>query len=262
MHQDLQIRSVQLLVSNLKRSVEFYAGQLGLAIASRRDAQASLSTSAGAESLLTLSEDSAARRTSPDAAGLFHAALLLPSRAALGRWLHDVTRKGVSLDGFSDHGVSEAIYLQDPDGNGLEFYADRPREAWPFSDGELQMTTEPLDVQDLLASGVNERGSPLTNARWGHLHLRVTDLDRSEAFYSAQLGLSLMQRFGPSARFFSAEGYHHHLGLNRWGGVRNPHPEGSLGLKEAVFARRGADTSTTLADPDGIRLQVIPLKKT
>jgi catechol 2,3-dioxygenase len=206
-----------------------------------------------------LAEQPGTARPGREAAGLFHAALLLPGRAALGAWLARAAERGVSFDGFSDHGVSEAVYLSDPDGIGFEFYTDRPRAAWPFVGGELAMTTDALDVQDLLDAGKSAAGpSPLAGARWGHLHLRVTDLERSEAFYRSALGLAVMQRSYPGARFLAADGYHHHLGLNIWGQPRLAAQPDRAGLVEAIIARRAAAAETVLADPDGIRLRVLP----
>jgi catechol 2,3-dioxygenase len=189
---------------------------------------------------------------------LFHAALLFPTRATLGAWLQFAAERGVDFEGFSDHGVSEAIYLSDPDGNGLEFYADRPFEQWPYAKGELAMTTRPLSVRSLLAEASPAGPTPLHGASWGHLHLRVTDLERSESFYKEKLGVEVMQRSFPGARFLAADNYHHHIGLNTWGAPRRAQPEDALGLAEATFARAGATRETTFIDPDGIHLRVQP----
>jgi len=260
MSASLELISVQLRVANLERSVAFYAGQLGFHLRERDSRTASLAMSLNGPASLILLEDRQAQPAPPDAAGLFHAAVLLASRAALGSWLRTTADAGVKFEGFSDHGVSEAIYLSDPDGNGLEFYADRPREAWPFRKGQLQMFTEPLAVPELLAAGTTHSGAPLVGAKWGHLHLRVTSLEKSQAFYGAKLGVELMQEFGDSARFLAVDGYHHHLGINRWGGVHQPQPSGSLGLAEAVFARSGIKEENRVRDPDGISVRVTPDK--
>lgn len=260
MHHSLALDSVHLRVANLHRSLPFYLDQLGFVMVSHDAVHATLATEPKARRILTLAEHPDATRPTRDAAGLFHAALLLPSRAALGAWLARAAERGVAFDGFSDHGVSEAIYLSDPDGIGFEFYADRPRVDWPLAAGELAMTTDPLDVQDLLAARTTDSSpSPLAGARWGHLHLRVTDLGRSESFYRTALGLDVMQGSYPGARFLAADGYHHHLGLNIWGRPQQPAPPDRVGLIEAVFAHRATVAETTLADPDGIRLRVRPL---
>ena len=256
----LQLASVHLRVPDLARSLDFYAGKLGFAVVQRDGHSATLAVAPDAPAILTLTEDRGARPAPRDAAGLFHAALLFPGRAALGAWLRLAAERGVEFDGFSDHGVSEAIYFSDPDGNGLEFYSDRARDAWPFAaDGQLAMGTQPLDIPSLLSAAPAATAAPLAGARWGHLHLRVTDLAQSEKFYREALGLALTQASYPGARFLAADGYHHHLGLNSWGHPRVPQPPGALGLAEATFARAGVAAAQPLADPDGIALHVVPL---
>lgn len=257
MNPTLQLHAVTLRVADLARSLRFYVGQVGFVAVNTTGTTAALATSAGAPVLLTLQEDRAAPPAPRDAAGLFHAALLLPGHAALGAWLRHALDAGVALDGGSDHGVSEAIYFNDPDGNGLEFYADRPRAVWPFANGRVAMGTEPLDIEKLLADATPPSASPLAGARWGHLHLRVTSLDRSDAYYRRTLGLELTQDSFAGARFLAADGYHHHLGLNTWGRPRQAQPAGALGLSEATFARRGSSSDQHLTDPDGIHLRVI-----
>ena len=254
----LQLTSVHLRVADLARSVNFYAGALGFIVATRDAAHAELTTVDGAPPLLTLTKDRAASGPSRDDAGLFHAALLFPSRAKLGSWLKHAVSRGLELDGFSDHGASEAIYFTDPDGNGLEFYVDRPRTTWPVdANGGLAMVTKPLALQSLLAEAAPTGDTPLAGARWGHLHLRVTDLDRSEKFYGDTLGMALTQGSYPGARFLAADGYHHHLGLNTWGHPRSPQAPGALGLAEATFARTGLAVAQTVRDPDGISLHLV-----
>ena len=260
MNPSLQLASVHLRVADLARSVEFYAGRLGFAPLHSAGNRAELAVGPGSPAILTLTEDRDAPPAPHAAAGLFHAALLLPSRAALGNWLRRAGEGGVEFDGFSDHGVSEALYFSDPDGNGLEFYADRPRDRWPFAaNGEVAMITKPLALQNLLADAGSAAAAPLAGAHWGHLHLRVTDLDRSEKFYRATLGVALTQGSYPGARFLAADGYHHHLGLNTWGQPRAPRPPEALGLVEATFARAGVTTPQTTHDPDGIALRLVQL---
>ncbi len=255
----LEIESVHLRVSDLARSVEFYTRQLGFTVAdSTAAASVVLAAEPGGRGTLVLTEDRKAHRAPTDAAGLFHAALLLPSRAALGRWLRHAADANVEFDGFSDHGVSEAIYLADPDGNGLEFYADRSPEQWPLRHGNLEMITAPLNVRVLLNDAATDDGPVLAGARWGHLHFRVSNLDRSEKFYASTLGLELTQRFGDSARFLAADGYHHHIGLNTWGGVRQAQPSDALGLVEATLSSRQVSTAQSVRDPDGIALRLLP----
>jgi catechol 2,3-dioxygenase len=167
--------------------------------------------------------------------GLFHLAILLPDRLDLARALRRVARAGWSLSGASDHLVSEALYLSDPEGNGIEIYRDRPREQWSYADGELRMATLPLDLDGVIGElGTEEQGpevmSPQT--RIGHIHLNVGDLDEAEAFYHGLLGFDVTVRGYPGALFLSSGGYHHHVGVNTWAGVgAPPPPPGSRGLR-------------------------------
>ena len=255
----LQLTAVQLRVVDLSRSLEFYVRRVGFGVVSQTASEAELGATGNA-AILRLQEKPDASRAPPDSAGLFHVALLFPQRGGLGGWLQFAAGNGVDFEGFSDHGVSEAIYLSDPDGNGLEFYADRPRELWPHANGELAMTTRPLAVRSLLAEAIPAGANPLAGAGWGHLHLRVTDLDRSEAFYQDTLGVEVRQRSFPGARFLAADGYHHHLGLNTWGGPRVAQPAAAVGIAEATFARRDAVTESVIADPDGIHIRVQPAR--
>lgn len=254
----LVITSVELRVRDLAPTTEFYAGKLGFVVVQQSERATQLATEPGAAPILTLTAAPGAG-AAPAAAGLFHAALLLPSRRALAAWLRHVAVEKVPLEGLGDHGVSEAVYLSDPEGNGLEFYADRPRERWPFRGDEVAMYTRAVNVPQLLAEPEPPPGTPLLRgARWGHVHLRVTDLDRAEEFYGRELGLAVTQRSFPGARFMAADGYHHHLGLNIWGEPRGAQPDGALGLAGAAVRRRGA-AAEELRDPDGIHWRVAPL---
>ena len=255
----LDLNSIVLRVAHLARSVEFYTQRLGFVAIRQTAGQAELAAAPNSPVLLTLLDAPAAPAAPRDAAGLFHSALLFPSRAALGGWWRFAAENRVDFDGFSDHGVSEAIYLSDPDGNGLEFYADRPRDTWPFAaNGEVAMTTLALDVPSLLAAATLPAQQPvLAGAHWGHLHLRVSDLGVSESFYRKHLSMVVTQSTYPGARFLAADGYHHHLGLNTWGEPRRPQPSNALGLAEATFVGSQRLHDAHLADPDGIRLQLL-----
>lgn len=255
----LTIRSISLRVPVLARSLDFYTRQVGFAVAARDDGTAALTTADGAPPILHLIEAPHAARPPHTAAGLFHAALLLPNRDALGAWLRGAAGRGVEFDGFSDHLVSEAIYFSDPDGNGLEFYADRPRNLWPFAQGEIQMVTRPLDLPSLIGVAKASGPAPLAGATWGHVHLRVTDLDRSERFYCDELGLAVTQRSYPGARFLAADGYHHHVGLNVWSRPRQPQPADALGLDAVTFGVQTATAERELLDPDHLRIRIAPL---
>jgi catechol 2,3-dioxygenase len=217
---------VVLTVANLARSVGFYEGVLGLA-AAHRDRQAAV-LAAGDTALVGLLEAPGARPPARRATGLYHLAILMPSRPALARALARLLEARYPIQGASDHLVSEAIYLADPDGHGIELYADRPRDRWPRRGEIVQMATDPLDLGELLG----EAGPPGAGgargidpaARIGHVHLRVADLGASEAFYHGVLGFEVMQRDYPGALFVAAGGYHHHIGLNIWGSAGAPPP--------------------------------------
>jgi catechol 2,3-dioxygenase len=216
--------AVRLVVRDLGRSLRYYQERIGLRLLRREDGAAALG--ADQDVLLTLVEQPDALPVQRGRTGLYHFALLTPDRVALSRVLNHLLATQTPIDGASDHGVSEALYLSDPDGHGIEIYRDRPRREWPFVKGSLGMTTDPLDVRGLVAAD-------RTRAPWegidphtvmGHVHLHVADLAAAEHFYVDLLGLDLMQRFGGQAAFVSAGGYHHHLGLNTWAGIGAPPP--------------------------------------
>jgi catechol 2,3-dioxygenase len=176
--------------------------------------------------------------------GLFHLAIVVPSRADLARALQRVADAGWRLTGASDHLVSEALYLNDPEGNGIELYRDRPREEWPVRDGVLQMDTLPLDLDGVLGElRKDDEGSGMPQGtRIGHVHLNVGDLTAAEAFYSGALGFDITVRGYPGALFVSAGGYHHHIGFNTWAGEGAPAPPpGSRGLRQFEIRLPGRD---------------------
>jgi catechol 2,3-dioxygenase len=229
----LRLGPVHLDVSSLDESIAFYERALGLHVHRRGDGFAAIGT--GGEDLVVLNEE-------PDAepggrhAGLYHFAMLFDSRRELARAVLRLASTGTRIEGASDHGVSEAIYLRDPDDNGIELYADRPRDQWPppRTAGErVEMYTIALDVQSLLA--VADAEEPPARAgpglQTGHVHLHVADVKRALGFYRDVLGFEVMVNLG-SAAFVSAGGYHHHLGFNAWlGGDVTPRPAGTAGLR-------------------------------
>jgi len=231
-HPQTQIGLVSLTVSDLRRSLLFYTHNIGLKVRHQDDQTAVLGTSD--RPLLHLVEQPGAKHQA-NATGLYHFALLLPSRVELAKSLKHMIQTETPLGGFSDHSVSEAIYLSDPDGNGIEIYRDRQRSEWPMRDGRLQMNTLPLDLQGLIGE-LNGRtpawdGMP-AGTTMGHIHLHIRDVDEAEAFYSDVLGFDRIMRYGPSAAFVSAGGYHHHIGLNTWAGRgAPPPPAGAVGLR-------------------------------
>jgi catechol 2,3-dioxygenase len=210
-------------------------------------------------------------------AGLYHFAILLPDRAHLARALRHLIESETPIEGASDHAVSEAVYLHDPEGNGIEIYADRPRERWPSRGGRLEMTTKALALDDLFRSGPGGWEGMPEGTRIGHIHLRVNDLARAEAFYAEILGFDVMVRAYAGALFVAAGGYHHHIGLNTWAGPLPPADPGAPGLRyftvvlpdpgaagviaararaDRIDARPGENGGLMLRDPDGIGVMV------
>jgi catechol 2,3-dioxygenase len=223
--------AVELSVADLDRSIAFYDHALGLRVLERADGRASLG--AGTE-LLRLVEEPGARPAA-GFTGLFHFALLVPERADLARWLAHVARERVPLTGASDHFVSEAIYLRDPDEHGIEVYRDRPREHWEHQVERL--TTLPLDLDDLLGevSGDEPFESLADGTTMGHVHLRVADVPATVDFYRDVVGFDLMVALAGQAAFLAAGGYHHHLGANVWESRGAPAaPEGTARLLHAT----------------------------
>jgi catechol 2,3-dioxygenase len=232
--EDTHIASAHLKVADLERSLDFYAGILGFRQIRREDGSMALSATGDPPGLLLFREQPGARPKPFRATGLFHVAIRLPDRRSLARLLQNLLQNNVRLQGASDHRVSEALYLADPDGNGLELYVDRPREQWPVYDGQVAMTTERLDLNHLLAE-IQEDSEPWAGidpgADIGHVHLQVSDLSQAEAFYHGLVGLEVTQRSYPGALFLSAGGYHHHVGVNVWNSLgASPPPENASGL--------------------------------
>jgi catechol 2,3-dioxygenase len=228
------IGAVHLTISDLARSVRFYQSHLGFLVHRRDDRTAWLG--AGGPDLLVLSQCETAPRVR-GTTGLYHFAILVPTRADLARALRRLVATDTVMQGAADHGVSEALYLADPDGNGIEIYRDRPRAEWPWVGGHLRMGADPIDVEELLAetAAVDDNAGVATGTLMGHVHLHVARLEDAERFYVDVLGFQLMQRYGPSALFVSAGGYHHHIGLNTWAGVgAPPPPPGAIGLRHFV----------------------------
>jgi catechol 2,3-dioxygenase len=250
----LSIGSVRLDVVDLIRSTEFYERVLGLPLISREQDSALLGADAQhpALELRALAEPTALM---PHSTGLFHVAWLHPSRAALAETVRRVAGARWPIDGASDHGVSEALYLSDPDGLGIEIYADRPRETWqrPASGHGVVMVTLALDVDDLLAQAPGAPGESVApGTSIGHVHLKVADVPQATAFYRDALGFE-EQALLPSAAFVSAGGYHHHIGLNSWQSAgASASPPNAPGLREIGF--EVATDGVVLEDPDGIRL--------
>jgi catechol 2,3-dioxygenase len=263
---------VHLTVSDLPRSLGYYRGSVGLEVIEQTGQTATLG--AGGRRLLVLVEEVGAG-PGFGFTGLYHFALLLSERADLARWLAHAARDRVPLVGLSDHFVSEALYLSDPDGHGIEIYWDRPREHW---EGKVasRMTTIPLDVDDLFAELPDRASEPFerlpADTVMGHVHLKVAAIANTVAFYRDRLGFGLMAQLGAQAAFLSAGGYHHHIGANTWESAgAAPPPAGTAALRHATIvlpdsaeldrilthAEDAIDATPAgpiLADPSGNRL--------
>jgi catechol 2,3-dioxygenase len=227
------VKRVDLRVDDVESAVAFYRDVVGL-----EDPSA----------LVGLTSDGVTSRAPRRAAGLFHTAFLFPTRADLADALR---RAAPYLTGASDHGVSEALYLDDPAGNGVELYWDRPRDVWP-----KDMFTAPLDLQDLAGQSSGSPRAP-EGTHIGHVHLKVSDLPRAEEFWLGSLGFDLMHRYGDQAAFVATGGYHHHVGLNTWMSLGAPlAPPDAAGLDRVVFAADGEGRAA--ADPDGIAVVLEP----
>ena len=273
------VGTVDLQVSDLERSLAFYERVLGLKVSARTDGRADLGAAGEGVPLVRLHERPRARHVPPNGRiGLYHFAILLPDRAALGRFVAHLAELGARA-GAADHLVSEALYLQDPDGLGIEVYADRPRDVWQWADGEVRMATLPLDAAGVVAAGGGERwtGMP-AGTTMGHVHLHVGDLPTASSFYHDALGLDTTVRSYTGALFMSAGGYHHHLGLNTWAGpdaipARDDEArliswqlvlpdDGSLAeakrsIESGGFEAREADGGWFSGDPWGTTLHVV-----
>ncbi len=233
--------AVELSVSDLDRSLDYWQNTVGLRVLSRENGRASLGTDA--EVVRFVEEPGA--RPADGYTGLYHVALLVPDRVSLARWLAHAARERIALEGLSDHAVSEAIYLRDPDRHGIEIYADRPREQWEGKVTEL-MTTLPLDVESLLGELEDPAAEPFDGlpegTLTGHVHLRLADVPSAVEFYRDVLGMGLMAQLGPMAAFLSAGGYHHHIGGNTWESRgASPAPAGSATLRHAAIVVPDAD---------------------
>lgn len=270
------VNQAHLVVADLETVSAFYRSIIGLK---------SLEHSASGEvlgvndvPLVTITTRGDVTRAPRTAAGLFHTAFLVPDRAALAAWLAHAAHAGVRLDGASDHLVSEAIYLSDPEGNGIEIYRDRQPDEWTmFPDGTVQMATEGLDLQSLYDSAAKGSWEGMQDGTAiGHIHLQVGDVPQADAFYRDVLGLKVMARY-PGASFFATGGYHHHIAANIWNsrgaGIRGDamtgladyslHFNDKAALDQAVTALERQEISTTrtasgiaFKDPWGIGLQL------
>jgi catechol 2,3-dioxygenase len=269
---ETRMGAVELTVSDLERSLDYYLRSIGLGIGEQGDGRASL----GGDSELLVLHEVPGAQPAPRNTGLFHFALLVPERRDLAAWLAHAIREQVPMTGVSDHFVSEALYLRDPDGHGIEIYADRPRELW---EGQVaRMTTEPLDLENLLRELEDPEREPFDGLPggtvMGHVHLQVADIPETLRFYRDVMGFDEMATLGSQATFLAAGGYHHHVGANTWASAgAPPPPERSASLRLATVvlpdsasrdevvgrvAATGQDPETpegpVVRDPSGNRL--------
>jgi len=239
-----------LKVLDLDREVEFYE-RFGLT--RLPDEGEAVVFGAGARPLLRLQPLSAGRTRPRHTAGLYHFAVLMPTEQELGGFLRRTLEERLPLTGTADHFVSQALYFDDPEGNGIEVYADRPRSEWRYPDGRIDIGTVHLDFERLLGLAEKPRPKFSDGTVLGHMHLSVADLDRSQRFYEG-LGMELMAEVGGMMRFMSWDGYHHHLGINLLQG------RGAAPVENEVSGLAGFEVArgtTTAADPDGIQVQVL-----
>ncbi|SHF71577.1 VOC family protein [Ornithinibacillus halophilus] len=237
------VGEVNINVTDLDKSLQFYKEILGFQVLEQNGKKASL-TADGKTAILSLEQPEGATPKEERKSGLYHFAILLPSRADLSSFLKHIIKNGVRL-GASDHYVSEALYLNDPDGNGIEVYRDRPATEWSWTGDQVAMATEPLDGEGLLAESNEEwKGLPKGTVM-GHIHLHVADLDATENFYVNGLGFDIVTRY-PGALFASTGRYHHHIGLNVWNGVGAKAPSSnSAGLNWFTLVFPDQETRAT-----------------
>lgn len=258
----ISVARVGLAAKNADALADYYRKVVGLSELSRTDGTITLG--AAERPLLVIRGDSAARPDDPRSAGLFHTAFLLPTRTDLGRWVKHAIEKRIPVDGASDHLVSEAFYLTDPEGNGIEIYADRARLQWEWNGTSIKMATLPLDVQGLL------RDLPADVPAWqempgnsviGHVHLRVGDPVLAEEWWNSEFGLDTVHRLTGSAVFLSSGGYHHHIGANsrasRGAGLRE---EGRAGLAWVEMQSSPDGAGVERRDPWGTVIRTVPTK--
>ncbi|MBX3596426.1 MAG: VOC family protein [Rhizobiaceae bacterium] len=253
------VSRVGLKARNPGKLSEFYQNVVGLRELSR-DGEA-IALGAGERPLLVLEGDSALKQEDPRSAGLFHTAFLLPTRADLGLWIKHAMEKQIPVDGASDHIVSEALYLTDPEGNGIEIYADRPRGSWKWNGSEVEMATYRMDVEGVLnsipAGSAGWSGFP-ENSIVGHVHLRVGDPKIAEEWWNSEMGFDTVAHYGRDAVFLSTGGYHHHIGANAWQSRgAGPRQSGTTGLDWVELIGKDAGSAKTVLDPWGTTIRTV-----
>lgn len=240
------VGQVNLKVQSIERSIAFYERVIGFKVLERTERQAKL-TADGKTALLSIEQPIDVEPKQSRTTGLYHFAILLPTRSDLIKIVRHFAEIGLQF-GSSDHLVSEALYLSDLDGNGIEIYIDRDASEWKWANGEVAMTVDPLNFTDLLSKGVNDlwKGMP-EDAVMGHIHLHVSNLVDTEEFYTKGLGFEVVNRYGNQALFISDGKYHHHIGLNTWNGVGAPKPSAqSVGLESFTLMLPSEETKNEM----------------
>jgi catechol 2,3-dioxygenase len=256
----VSVGRVGLMARDGNRVADYYKALLGLTELRRSGNVIALGV--GEREILEIEGSAALREDDPRSAGLFHTAFLLPARADLARWTRFAIDNRIPVDGASDHSVSEAVYLTDPEGNGVEIYADRPRENWTFDGGSVRMGTEALNIPNLLDELIvgdpEWKGAP-DNTVIGHVHLRVGDVADAERWWNDAQGFDTMLHYGGQAVFLSSGGYHHHIGANSWrsSGV-GPREADRTGLGFVELLSKNASAESASRDPWGSEIRVIP----
>ena len=256
----VSVTTVGIKAREVNTLADYYKDAVGLQELARRSGTIVLG--AGGLPLLEIEEFKAARPDDPRSAGLYHTAFLLPARADLARWTRRAIDRRIQVTGASDHLVSEAIYLTDPEGNGIEIYADRPRDTWDFEGNSVKMATLPLDVENLLGElrpGQSEWTGAPAGSMVGHIHLRVGNAAEAEQWWNSELGFDTMLNFGGSAVFLSTGGYHHHVGANAWqsAGARERDAD-RTGLSFVEFRSKDAKADSVHEDPWGNVIRIVP----
>jgi catechol 2,3-dioxygenase len=256
----IHIARVGLKARDAEQLAGYYKALLGLEEMSRNGNRISLG--AGGRELLEIEGSAALKPDDPRSAGLYHTAFLLPSRKDLALWARFAKENRISIEGASDHLVSEAIYLTDPEGNGIEIYADRAKEKWTFADGAVQMATQPLDFRSLFSElregDADWKGAPAGSVV-GHVHLRVGDIDTAQAWWNEAIGLDTMVHYGNAAVFLSSGGYHHHIGANIWQSRgAGPRVKDTTGLNFVELASYEAAKASEVVDPWGSAVRITP----
>lgn len=256
----VSVARVGLKARDADKLAAYYSAVVGLEELSR-DGE-TITLGAASRPLLVLERDPAAKPDDPRSAGLFHTAFLLPSRADLGRWINHAIENKIAVEGASDHLVSEAAYLTDPEGNGIEIYADRPRETWKWNGPTVEMATVRMDIPGVIGSvpsgDAGWKGAP-ENTVVGHLHLRVGDPNQAEAWWNKEFGFDTVTKYGTQAVFLSSGGYHHHIGANTWQSAgAGKRDAGRSGLSWVEMRSSETTTPSTYIDPWGTVIRSVP----